>query len=222
MKKKLIGILIIAFTATSIFVGCSKKNSDVELKDPENLSEDKAFIELTNETFYYILYISRLTKQKSLVLSDLQKSISVLQNKNQSFDYQMIVLDSLFKGDISTRLLEHMNVFKTNWSKIKIAYKPISSEILDKECSEVLSTKISQPISRSSLPTMKAPRSGSGCSWKYYLCAGAATSGAILCHASCDATALVATVGLGIPACVVLCGIVQVGGLAICQDNFCN
>ena len=222
MKKKLIGILIIAFTATSIFIGCSKKNNDVELKDPKNLSEDKAFIELTNETLDYILYISRLTKQKSLVLSDLQKSISILQNKNLSFDYQMTVLDSLFKGDISTRLLEHMKVFKTNWSKIKIAYKPISSEILDKECSEVLSTKISQPISRSSLPTMKAPNSGSGCSWKYYLCAGAATSGAILCHASCDATALVATVGLGIPACVVLCGIVQVGGLAICQDNFCN
>lgn len=222
MKQTFIGILIIAFITTSIFWGCSKNKNDIELKDPNSLSEDKAFIDLTNETLDYIFYISKLTKQKSLVLNDLQKSISDLQNKNLSFEYQMIVLDSLFKGDISTRLLAHMKVFKTNWNSIKISYKPISSEIMDKECSEILSTKILVPISKNSLLTMKAPSTGSGCTWRYYLCAGAATSGAILCHASCDATALVASAGLGIPACVILCGVVQVAGLTQCYDSFCN
>ena len=59
------------------------------------------------------------------------------------------------------------------------------------------------------------------CGWRYYLCAGAATAGAILCQGGCDTTALAFTAGFGIPACVVLCGTLQVAAIATCADNYC-
>ena len=61
-----------------------------------------------------------------------------------------------------------------------------------------------------------------GCDWRYYLCSGASTAGAILCHASCETTALATTAGLGIPACVVACGTLQAFAIVQCSDSYCN
>lgn len=59
------------------------------------------------------------------------------------------------------------------------------------------------------------------CGWRFYVCSGAATAGAILCHAGCDTTALATTAGLGIPACVAICGTLQVWALVQCTDSYC-
>ena len=222
MEKKSFGLFFLIIIFFAVFIGCSKNNSNTGFKDPVQLSEDDAFIELTTETFNFIVSMEKMVKEKSLTLSELQTSISLLQNENLSFDDQMTSLNTLFKGNISTRLLSHMKVYNINWKSIQLIYKPITAEILEKECAEVLATKLVDPKTLQSLTAMKAPVSGSGCGWRYYLCAGAATSGAIICHAGCDATALAATAGLGIPACVVLCGIIQVAGLTQCYDGFCK
>lgn len=60
------------------------------------------------------------------------------------------------------------------------------------------------------------------CGWRYYLCAGAATSGAILCHGACSGTAIATTAGLGIPACVAGCGIMQAYLIVECGDKYCK
>jgi len=55
------------------------------------------------------------------------------------------------------------------------------------------------------------------CGWRYNLCSGAATAGSIACHGSCD----IATVGLGIPACIEICGMMEVYALVVCADIYC-
>lgn len=61
----------------------------------------------------------------------------------------------------------------------------------------------------------RAPR----CSWRYYLCAAAATAGAILCHAACEPTALATTDGLGIYACLLSCCVFSISILYLFQKN---
>lgn len=53
------------------------------------------------------------------------------------------------------------------------------------------------------------------------LCIVAPSATAVLCHAACDTTALATTAGLGIPACVLACGLVQVYMSVECMDKHC-
>jgi len=60
------------------------------------------------------------------------------------------------------------------------------------------------------------------CGWRYYLCASAATAGAILCHGTCESSAIATTAGLGIPACVALCSTLEIEAMVQCHDSYCN
>jgi hypothetical protein len=62
----------------------------------------------------------------------------------------------------------------------------------------------------------------SPCTWGYGVCIAGATAAAVLCHASCDTTALATTAGLGIPACVGLCATVQTAASLACYKTFCD
>jgi hypothetical protein len=56
------------------------------------------------------------------------------------------------------------------------------------------------------------------CSWGYDLCIAGVTAGAILCHAGCVG----GTAGFGAPACVLLCGTMQVAAGAQCMKGYCD
>lgn len=187
------------------------------LENPTKLNEDKPFIELTTKTYEYLLFISNNIKSNSLSLPILQTQLSDLQTKNLPFSEQMARIDVIFKANLSQRLYEYMKVYKNNWEDIKSNYAPISQEILEKECAEVLSNRYQKQQSLGNM-TQRAARD---CGWRYYLCAAAATAGAVACHAACDGTALATTAGLGIPACVALCGTAQAYGLVVCGDSYC-
>jgi len=113
-----------------------------------------------------------------------------------------------------------MKMFNANWNVLKTEYKSITQELLEKECAEVLSNKFGKRKKYSGIASseMKA----SDCGWRYYLCAGAATAGAILCHGACETTAIVTTAGLGIPACILLCGTLQAFAFVQCGDSYCS
>lgn len=219
MKKRFISALVLSIAILVFIIGCSKDKSNAKLQDPTNLSEDEAFIELSTETYDYLLFISKIAKSNSLLQLDIQTQLSDLQSKSLPFAEQMTNIDIIFKGSISQRLKKHMEEYKSNWDNLKFKYSTITQEILEKECAEVLAKKHQkQKTSQNVAQREAAP----DCGWRYYLCAGAATAGAILCHAGCDTTALAITAGLGIPACVALCGTLQAFAIVQCSDSYCS
>lgn len=210
-------------TIIGFMIGCSKdkgNSTNEKLKDPNNLSEDKAFIDLTKETYGYLLFISTTVKSNSLSLPTVQTQLYDLQSKNLTFTEQMNNIDIIFKGNFSTRLNEHMIAYKKNWEYIKSKYSTIHQNVLEKECAEVLANNYTKQ--NGSKNVAKKLALVEDCNWRYYLCAGAATAVAILCHAGCDTTALALTWGLGIPACVALCGTLQVLAIVQCHDTYCT
>jgi hypothetical protein len=223
MKKFLNIPIVFALMISTIICGCSKNTINEKLYDPTNLSNDEKFIELATETYDFINFLSQKVKQNSLKLTSLQQQLSQLQNENLSFDEQMTAIDKIFKGKISVRLATHMKIYSTNWKLIKASYSSIPVEILNKECAEVLRNKTKKTnnnVAFREYDEFIEPEGG--CGWRYYLCSGAATAGAILCHAGCDTTALATTAGAGIPICVALCGTLQVWAISQCNDNYCS
>ena len=62
------------------------------------------------------------------------------------------------------------------------------------------------------------PNAKNHCTWGYDLCIAGVTAGAIICHPSC----IGGTAGFGAPACVLLCGTIQVAAGAQCMNSYCN
>ncbi|MFY7693373.1 MAG: hypothetical protein ACOVRE_00110, partial [Sediminibacterium sp.] len=62
------------------------------------------------------------------------------------------------------------------------------------------------------------PSAKNHCTWGYDLCIAGVTAGAIICHSSC----IGGTAGFGAPACVLLCGTIQVAAGAQCMNSYCN
>lgn len=62
------------------------------------------------------------------------------------------------------------------------------------------------------------PNAKNQCTWGYDLCIAGVTAGAILCHAGC----IGGTAGFGAPACVLLCGTMQVAAGAQCMKGYCD
>jgi hypothetical protein len=56
------------------------------------------------------------------------------------------------------------------------------------------------------------------CTWGYDLCIAGVTAGAIICHSSC----IGGTAGFGAPACLLLCGTIQVAAGAQCMNSYCD
>jgi hypothetical protein len=211
---------------TFLLFGCTQKSVVDIPGDPSKLNENKAYIKLTLETNSFLQYLSESAKTNSLNLPDVIKNLNIIKSKNLSFENQMIEIDRIYKSNVSTRLLKHMKIYSETWPEINKSYKNISLEILETEASEVLydnlqSNAQNQIISYSVDKNIKANRAND-CGWRYSLCVGAATAGAILCHAGCETTALVATAGLGIPICVLACGTLQAYAGLECYEHYCE
>lgn len=141
MKKFLITSLALPLLIIIFLFGCTKNMKMIELKDPAMLSEDKAFIEFAIETHDYLLFMTNAVKKQSTSLSDLQLQLNTLQSKRLSFGEQMQAIDKIFQSPISNRLNAHMEAYKSSWASIKSRYSVITSEVLEKECAEVLANK---------------------------------------------------------------------------------
>ena len=62
------------------------------------------------------------------------------------------------------------------------------------------------------------PNAKNQCTWGFDLCIAGVTAGAILCHAGC----IGGTAGFGAPACILLCGTMQVAAGAQCMKGYCD
>lgn len=190
--------------AIIVFVfSCTRQNAEQQFKDQRFLNEDAIFIGMVNETYDYLKLLSFDVRASYLNRDDVSRSLFKLQYKNLSFDAQMKEIDGIFKASVSGRLKSHIVATQKSLHELTSIYGKIDAATMNREVEKVLA---------------RAPR----CSWRYYLCAAAATAAAILCHAACESTALATTAGLGIYACVMACGTLQAYAISECQRTHCD
>ena len=217
MKNNIFTLLITSLLVALLMIGCEKQESKIEIKDQSFLNEDKKFIALVLETNEFLNFLASNIKAKNLVQSDFIKQIETLKLDHLSFESQLIQIDLILKAPVSGRLKQHMSIYKNNMAQILKEYGNLDNTILAKEIDEILVKILPNQIDNDSKSFSIA-----GCSWKYFGCSAASTAAAMLCHASCDATALATTAGFGIPACVIACGAVQAWLIVECEDKYCN
>jgi hypothetical protein len=217
MKNNIFTLLITALLVALLITGCEKQESKIEIKDQSFLNEDKNFIALVLETNEFLNFLATNIKAKNLVQSDFIKKIETLKSDHLTYESQLIQIDLIFKAPVSGRLKQHMIIYKNNMAQIIKEYGYLDNTILAKEIDEILVKILPNQIDNDSKSFSIA-----GCSWKYFGCSAASTAAAMLCHASCDATALATTAGFGIPACVIACGAVQAWLIVECEDKYCN
>ena len=217
MKNNIFTLLIISLIVALLMIGCEKQESKIEIKDQSFLNEDKNFIALVSETNEFLNFLATNIKAKNLVQSDFIKKIETLKSDHLTYESQLIQIDLIFKAPVSGRLKQHMIIYKNNMAQIIKEYGYLDNTILAKEIDEILVKILPNQIDNDSKSFSIA-----GCSWKYFGCSAASTAAAMLCHASCDATALATTAGFGIPACVIACGAVQAWLIVECEDKYCN
>lgn len=205
---------------TNLFLGCKKNTEQTKLKNPTELSEDEQFVKLTIETYDYLLFISHTIKKNNLTLVELQTQLSAIRNTQMSYSDQLSSIDKAFQSRVSDKIEMHIKTYNSIWISLKSQYQNITQEVFANECAEVIKKHNEKHVNRNN--DLSAMLAADDCGWRYYLCSGAATAGAILCHAGCDTTALATTAGLGIPVCVAACGTLQAYAIVQCADSYCK
>lgn len=217
MKNNILTLLITSLLFALLMIACEKQESKIEIKHQSLLNEDKNLIALVEETNEFLNFLATNIKAKNLIQSDFIKKIETLKSDYLPFENQLIQIDLIFKAPVSARLNQHMSIYKNNMAQIVKEYGNLDNSILAKEIDEILTKILPNQVDNDS----KSFSIG-GCSWKYFGCSAASTAAAMLCHASCDATALATTAGFGIPACVIACGAVQAWLIIECEDKYCK
>jgi len=209
-------------------MSCSKQEPAPKISDPKLLREDVEFINLTKETYDYLDYLANVIKEQKLNKSEVLLRLQKIQSKNVSSESQMDLIDSLFKTKISDRLVKHIKVYTELSAKLNSRYISFSEDVIAEECARVLARSTKGSLKNREMSFQEKtmlytePIGDIDCGWRYYLCAGAATAGAILCHGACDATAIPLTAGIGIGACVFACGTLQSYAMVECADKYCS
>lgn len=222
--KGLISAVALIVVFSVIIIGCKKESQkSITYEDPSKLSEDKVFIKLTFATNGFLVSLADHINRNTIKKMDLLSSLHKMESKHLDYNQQLIELNNIFKGDAATIFTNFYQTTSSLWDNIKKRYASIPNEMLEKECLEVLSNR----SSTESDDLIKNKRSymekeEGGCGWRYYLCASAATAGAILCHAACEGSAIAVTAGMGIPACLVACGTLQAYAITECADKYCT
>jgi hypothetical protein len=215
MKKLILGLLVLL----TIITGCTKKSEEAfksESKfqemnrksiNSDELSNDPDFIKLVIEMDTFNKFLKEVISDNTLSLNNVKYNLNELENKNLSYEVQLTQINSIFKTQMSDKLVSHMNNFSGEWKTLSNKYNNLNEKVLSDSYIKVKEKEININY---------ASKGG----WRYNLCLGAAFAGAVLCHAGCDTTALATTAGLGIPACIALCGVIQVALSADCYENY--
>lgn len=219
MKNKTIVLLGMLMLVFSIFTGCTKHNEKQVKPDQALLNKDPDFITLTTEMNSFLGYLHQEASKNRFTQKIILDELTLLQNKNLSFEEQMNALDKLFKTTLSVKLREHMKVYTEIWPEITSRYGFIDQQILENECAEVLQENRRNYTQKreASVGILFVDESAGGdCGWRYSLCVAAATAGAILCDAAC------ATTTLAMPICVLACATLQTYAGVQCYDAYCK
>lgn len=212
MKKVILGVLIFISAMACSDVNINEENLIKENGSIEKLTKDKNFIIINEEMKSFSIYIEAVIKNQELTSSELISKINDIVNSQFSEQEQLLHLNKLFKTDITNRVINNGQIISLNLAVLNSKYENIDEKLL----TDVFNSNLINDKKKSEFSHREEE-----CGWRYSLCLGAAFTGAVLCHAGCDTTALSTTAGLGIPACVALCGTLQVFASVQCYDSYC-
>ncbi len=142
---------------------------------------------------------------------------------------ELALKDKIIKEQINANsvndpnLLNYLRTFNSEyykaWNKLKNRYGKMNEQNIKDasrlyfEQQKLLAIQQNQIKSNNIQPNAK-----NHCTWGYDLCIAGVTAGAIICHSSC----IGGTAGFGAPACVLLCGTIQVAAGTQCMNSYCN
>ena len=207
-----------------IMSSCSKKLNESGLSDFETktdqLSKDSSFkniIELENNLSEEI---EKVIITKNMTKNDFYLLIEKIKNQSKSdLDFK----NKLAENDLP-ELYNILNNFKASfnghWIDLEIKYNRLSSNVINVASNKYFENNEFKKIYSVNKKTFSINNDNiaRACGWGYSLCLAGATAGAILCHAGC----IGGTAGLGAPACVLLCGTIQVSVGAACMSSYCE
>lgn len=222
MKNTLLQIiLVLTFLVLS---SCKKIIHEKEISQFEiktdQISKDASFkniIELENN-----------------LCSDIEK---IMNSKNMHIEsflklIENIKIDSKTDIDFKNKLVENnmpelynkLSVFRSSfgeqWKILENKYNRLSSNEINVSSNKYFENNQFKKIYSFNKTTFSINNNyiSRACGWGYSLCLAGATAGAILCHAAC----ISGTAGFGAPACVILCGTIQVSIGVACISSYCD
>jgi len=206
-----------------LLFGCSKTIKDQSPIIQSNLSSDTNFIKVINLEQELNNFILMLAESKGITVLELKKKMDTLKDKDLHSTKSNKLMYEYIGTDNIKYLTEYAKDYSITWNKLNLKYNYISMQSIDEACKEVFAKRynnmtgtgsFSNSISTNSLITVNRIND---CGWRFSLCMGAATAGAILCHVGC----IGGTAGLAAPVCVVLCATLEAAAGVACIDNYC-
>jgi hypothetical protein len=121
------------------------------------------------------------------------------------------------------KLLKYLTQFNTDyykaWNNLKNRYGKMNEQDIRDASRFYFEQQKLFAVSENKIRSNSIkPNAKNQCTWGYDLCIAGVTAGAILCHAGC----IGGTAGFGAPACVLLCGTMQVAAGAQCMKGYCD
>ena len=204
-------------------ISCTKTKTDqVQLNSAIQLTTDSNFIQLLKTQISLGDFLKNATINSGYSIEELKNKALYIKNQKLTMNEEKNQIEKLLGEGANNYIKSYDDDFKKSWDKLNQKYNNISVNKIEeafniifsqKEGINILPSKQQKIATNSTTKVSKVD----GCGYKYYLCIAAATSTAILCHAAC----ITGTAGLGAPACVVLCGSIQVSAGIYCNDTYC-
>lgn len=177
----------------------------------------------------YLLSGCRKTDDLQLVNTNISESLSRDSSFKLIVQLELALKDKIIVEQINTssmndpNLLNYLTKFNSDyykaWNNLKNRYGKIKEQdVKDASKSYFEQQKLFAVGENKILSNSIKPNAKNQCTWGYDLCIAGVTAGAILCHAGC----IGGTAGFGAPACVLLCGTMQVAAGAQCMKGYCD
>lgn len=177
----------------------------------------------------YMLSGCRKTDDLQLVNTNISESLSRDSSFKLIIQLELALKDKITVEQINTssmndpNLLNYLTKFNSDyykaWNNLKNRYVNIKEQdVKDASKSYFEQQKLFAVGENKILSNSIKPNAKNQCTWGYDLCIAGVTAGAILCHAGC----IGGTAGFGAPACVLLCGTMQVAAGAQCMKGYCD
>lgn len=209
MKKITLKTLLFSLLACCSFfflVSCEEDNLEVVKQSisAEELILDANFIAISETLHNYATFVKSTIEEKNLSPSQMLPQMDAINNAPIDENTGK-KLNEIFKTDINQKMMYNIDVILLNMEILNSKYNDLNEELLKDALLKDLETREITSEARS-------------CSWKYYVCVAACASGGLLCVTGCTGS----TLGLGAPACAVLCSSISLYGLVICYDDYCG
>ncbi len=177
----------------------------------------------------YMLSGCRKTDDLQLVNTNISESLSRDSSFKLIIQLELALKDKITVEQINTssmndpNLLNYLTKFNSDyykaWNNLKNRYGNIKEQdVKDASKSYFEQEKLFAVGENKIRSNSIKPNAKNQCTWGYDLCIAGVTAGAILCHAGC----IGGTAGFGAPACVLLCGTMQVAAGAQCMKGYCD